>query len=126
MWFNLYYLYNDYFQFLWDFQVIYLICLVIVMLGNFNEGRFIIGIYFWGSFGKGKKFVVIFYSIVYVCEWIIIMVNEYLVFNFLIKYDIDVEIKSFVDKYDFYVFFVVNFDGFVFIQINICLWCKNC
>ncbi|KAK0667911.1 hypothetical protein QBC41DRAFT_227322 [Cercophora samala] len=124
-WFNSYHSYNDHLQFLRDLQATYPTRSAIVTSGNSNEGRPITGIHFWGSSGKGKKPAVIFHSTVHAREWITTMVNEYLAFNLLTKYDTDAEIKSFVDKYDFYVFPVVNPDGFVFTQTNTRLWRKN-
>jgi murein tripeptide amidase MpaA len=43
----------------------------------------------------------------------------------LSKYSTTAEIKGFVDKYDFYIFPVVNPDGFVYTQTNNRLWRKN-
>lgn len=39
------------------------------------------------------------------------MANEYIAWNLLSKYSTTTEIKGFVDKYDFYIFPVVNPDG---------------
>ena len=36
---------------------------------------------------------------------------EYIAYNLLTKYSSDPTIKSYVDKYDFYIFPVVNPDG---------------
>ena len=38
-------------------------------------------------------------------------VNEYIAYYLLTNYDSNTEVKSFVDKYDFYVFPIVNPDG---------------
>ncbi|KAK4188578.1 putative carboxypeptidase [Podospora australis] len=124
-WFNSYHSYNDHLQFLRDLQATYPSRSAIVTSGNSLGGRAITGIHFWGSSGKGVKPAIIFHSTVHAREWITTMVNEYFAFNLLTKYDTDAEIKSFVDKYDFYIFPVVNPDGFVYTQTNERLWRKN-
>lgn len=72
----------------------------------------------------------------------VIQTNEYVAYQLLTKYASDATIKSYVDKYDFYVFPVVNPDGtcetfelvedvtydsagFVYTQTNTRLWRKN-
>lgn len=38
-------------------------------------------------------------------------VNEYIAYYLLSNYDSNAEVKGFLDKYDFYVFPIVNPDG---------------
>jgi carboxypeptidase A4 len=72
------------------------------------QGQAITGIHFYGSSGKGKKPAVVLHGTVHAREWISTMVTEYFAFNLLSNYSTSTEIKSIVDKYDFYVFPVVN------------------
>ena len=53
------------------------------------------------------------------------MTVEYQAFTLLSNYSTNAEIKSFVDKYDFYIFPVVNPDGFVYSQTSDRMWRKN-
>ncbi|KAL9632525.1 MAG: hypothetical protein Q9164_005269, partial [Protoblastenia rupestris] len=113
----------------------------IVVAGNSGQGRPITGIHLYGSGGKGSRPAIVFHSTVHAREWITTMVrphcslfgppvipppvNEYFAFNLLSNYGTNAEIKSFVDKYDFYIFPVVNPDGFVYSQTRDRLWRKN-
>jgi hypothetical protein len=53
------------------------------------------------------------------------MVNEFTIYSLLSNYANATDIKTAVDKYDFYIFPVVNPDGFVYTQTNTRLWRKN-
>lgn len=53
------------------------------------------------------------------------MVTEYIAYHLVTKYGSDPETRGFLDKYDFYIFPVVNPDGFVYTQTNERLWRKN-
>jgi carboxypeptidase A4 len=71
------------------------------------EAREITGIHVYGASGKGQPAVVLFGTI-HAREWISTMVPEHHAFSLLTKYDTDKEIRSWVDKYDFYIFPVTN------------------
>ncbi|KAG9231158.1 hypothetical protein BJ875DRAFT_128736 [Amylocarpus encephaloides] len=122
-WFNSYHEYADHVTYLKELQAQYPDNSEIVVAGNSWAGRPITGIHFWGT-AKGKPAVVL-HSTVHAREWITTMTTEYLAYTLLSGYSSSAEIKGFVDKYDYYVFPVVNPDGFVYTQTNDRLWRKN-
>ncbi|KAK0631077.1 zinc carboxypeptidase [Bombardia bombarda] len=124
-WFNSYHSYADHLQFLNDLVAAYPTQARIVTAGNSLNGRAITGIQFWGSSGRGVKPAVVFHGTVHAREWVGTMTTEYMAYNLLTNYASNAEIKGFVDKYDFYIFPVVNPDGFVYTQTNDRLWRKN-
>ncbi|EKG18003.1 Peptidase M14 carboxypeptidase A [Macrophomina phaseolina MS6] len=124
-WFDAYHSYADHLAFLNDLVSVRPNNAEIVYAGTSYQGRNITGIHFWGSGGKNSKPGVILHSTVHAREWITTMTNEYVAYQLLTKYDTNTAIKSYVDKYDFYVFPVVNPDGFVYTQTNTRLWRKN-
>jgi hypothetical protein len=87
-----------------------------VTSGNSLNGNPITGIHFWGSSGKGVKPAIVFHGTVHAREWISTMVVEYMAYNLLTNYAKSTEIKGFIDKYDFYMFPVVNPDGESFLS----------
>ncbi|EOD45725.1 putative carboxypeptidase a1 precursor protein [Neofusicoccum parvum UCRNP2] len=141
-WFDAYHSYADHLAFLTDLVSVRPSNAEIVYAGTSSQGRNITGIHFWGSSGKNTKPAVIMHSTVHAREWITTLTNEYVAYQLLTKYASDATIKSYVDKYDFYVFPVVNPDGtcetfelvedvtydsagFVYTQTNTRLWRKN-
>ncbi|KAH7321986.1 hypothetical protein BKA65DRAFT_91804 [Rhexocercosporidium sp. MPI-PUGE-AT-0058] len=124
-WFNAYHAYADHITFLNDLVALNSTRSEIVIAGNSNGGRPITGIHFWGASGKGVKPAVILHGTVHAREWITTMTTEYLAYYLLQNYGSSAEIKGFVDKYDFYIFPVVNPDGFVYTQTTNRLWRKN-
>ena len=56
---------------------------------------------------------------------ILIEVTEYFAFNLLTNYASNTEIRGFVDKYDFYIFPVVNPDGVCCVDLRIIRILKN-
>lgn len=82
------------------------------------NGNAITGIHFWGSSGKSVKPAIVFHGTVHAREWISTMVVEYFAYNLLTNYATSSEIKGFIDKYDFYVFPVVNPDGKPFLFVS--------
>lgn len=110
-WFNSYHAYADHLQFLKDLVALSPSNSEIVTAGNSLQGNAITGIHFWGSSGKGVKPAIVFHGTVHAREWISTMVVEYFAYNLLTNYAKSSEIKGFVDKYDFYVFPLVNPDG---------------
>ncbi|CCF42700.1 carboxypeptidase A1 [Colletotrichum higginsianum] len=97
----------------------------IVTSGKSLQGNTITGIHIHGTASKGVRPAVVFHSTVHAREWISTMANEYIAWNLLSKYSTDAEIRGFVDKYDFYIFPVVNPDGFIYTQTTNRLWRKN-
>ncbi|WYZ44423.1 hypothetical protein EsH8_VII_000859 [Colletotrichum jinshuiense] len=123
-WFNSYHAYADHLQFLKDLVASYPNNAEIVTAGSSLQGNAITGIHIYGT-SKGTKPAVVFHSTVHAREWISTMANEYIAWNLLSKYSTTTEIKGFVDKYDFYIFPVVNPDGFIYTQTTNRLWRKN-
>ncbi|KAH8904959.1 zinc carboxypeptidase [Coniochaeta sp. PMI_546] len=124
-WFNSYHAYADHVQFLKDLVALSPSNSETVTAGNSLNGNAITGIHFWGSSGKGVKPAIVFHGTVHAREWISTMVVEYLAYNLLTNYATSSEIKGFIDKYDFYIFPVVNPDGFLYTQSSNRLWRKN-
>ncbi|KAF2847695.1 carboxypeptidase-like protein A1 precursor [Plenodomus tracheiphilus IPT5] len=124
-WFTAYHPYADHVQFLRDLQAGYTGNSEIVTVGTSVQGRVLTGIHIWGSGGKGSKPAVIIHGNVHAREWITSMTTEYFAWQLLTKYASDANIKSFVDKFDFYITPVVNPDGFVYSQTTDRLWRKN-
>ena len=107
-WFNSYHTYADHLQFLKDLQTAYPANSEIVVAGNSLQGKPITGIHIYGSAGKGTKPAVVFHGTVHAREWITTMVTEYFAFNLLSNFASNTEIMGFVNKYDFYIFPIVN------------------
>jgi carboxypeptidase A4 len=95
----------------------------VISAGKSVEGRDIKGIHIWGSGGKGSQKAVVWHSTVHAREWITTMVNEYAAYQLLTS--TDATTAAFKNKYDFYIFPVVNPDGFYFTQNSNRLWRKN-
>lgn len=106
-WFNSYHSYKDHLTFLSDLQAKYPSNSEIVTSGKSAAGNAITGLHIYGKGGKGKP-AVVFHGTVHAREWIGTMVNEYILYNILTGYGTD---NSYLDKYDFYIFPVVNPDG---------------
>ena len=124
-WFNSYHAYKDHIQFLNDLAASYPNNAKVVTSGKSLNGNPITGIQIFGSSGAGKKPAVVLHGTVHAREWISTMVTEYLGFNLLTTYDSSAESKAFVDKYDIFIFPVVNPDGFIYSQTNDRMWRKN-
>lgn len=130
-WFTAYHNYADHLSFLSGLQAQYPANSEIVTSGNSLQGNAITGIHIYGSAGKGVKPAIIFHGTVHAREWITTLVSqlvlpischeerptyraktvEYFANILLSDYATNTETKSFVDKYDFYLFPVVNPDG---------------
>ncbi|KAF4626386.1 hypothetical protein G7Y89_g11771 [Cudoniella acicularis] len=109
-WYNSYHPYTDHLQYLNDLQAKHPANSEIVVAGNSGQGQPITGIHFYGKAGKGKPAVVI-HGTVHAREWITTLTVEYLAYNLLSNYSSNPEITSYIDKYDFFIFPVVNPDG---------------
>ncbi|KAG8760993.1 hypothetical protein FRC12_009473 [Ceratobasidium sp. 428] len=124
-WFNSYHTYADHLTFLSDLVSTFPNNAKLVTSGTSYEGRTITGINIFGSSGSGTKPAIVFHGTVHAREWIATMVTEQVAFSLLSNYTTSATIKSYVDKYDFYIFPVVNPDGFVYTQSSDRLWRKN-
>ncbi|CAG8714001.1 11455_t:CDS:2, partial [Acaulospora colombiana] len=109
-WFNAYHPYDDHLTFLSDLAAAYPNNAKVVTAGNSVEGREITGINIFGSSGSGSKPAIIWHSNVHAREWITSMVTEYIAYELMSNYANSTEVKGYVDKYDFYIFPVVNPD----------------
>ncbi|KAI4169160.1 MAG: hypothetical protein LQ343_005905 [Gyalolechia ehrenbergii] len=121
-WFDSYHPYADHIQFLNDLKNSYPSNSEIVTIGNSLQGRPITGIHFYGTGSKNTKPAVVFHGTVHAREWITTMVTEYFAYSFLSGFASNTEIRDLLNKYDFYIFPVVNPDGFVYTQTNDRLW----
>lgn len=120
-WFNSYHSIADHHQWISDLAAAYPNNAEVISAGKSVEGRDIKGIHIWGSGGKGSKKGVVWHGTVHAREWITTMVVEYAAFQLLT----DAASASFKDTYDFYIFPIVNPDGFAFSQTSDRLWRKN-
>ncbi|CCO33117.1 hypothetical protein BN14_07187 [Rhizoctonia solani AG-1 IB] len=103
-WFNSYHTYADHLQFLKDLATTFPNNAKVVTSGTSYEGRTITGINIYGSSGSGTKPAVIFHGTVHAREWIGTLVTEQIAYSLLSNYTTSSTIKSYVDKYDFYIF----------------------
>lgn len=110
-WFNSYHAYADHVQYLKDLASQYPKNAEVVSSGTTLQGNSIQGLHIFGSSGGGKKPAVVIHGTVHAREWIASMVVEYFTNELISKYGSDSTITSFVDKYDFYMFPIVNVDG---------------
>ncbi|KAI1773612.1 hypothetical protein F4818DRAFT_442919 [Hypoxylon cercidicola] len=124
-WFTAYHAYANHLTFLRDIQSSFSSNSELITAGTSYEGRPIQGIHLWGSGGKGSRPAVYFHGNVHAREWISSKVVEYLTYQLVANYNNDTTVKSFLDKYDFYILPIVNPDGFVYTQTNNRMWRKN-
>ncbi|KAF1998949.1 hypothetical protein P154DRAFT_535833 [Amniculicola lignicola CBS 123094] len=122
-WFNGYHPIADHIQFLKDLAAAYPNNAEVVVAGKSVEGRDITGIHIWGSGGKGSQKGIVWHGTVHAREWITNMVVEYAAYTLLTS--ADPTISSFKNKYDFYIFPIVNPDGFAYTQTTDRMWRKN-
>lgn len=109
--FNNYHSYDDHLQYLEDVQSSFASKSEIVTSGTSVEGRPITGIHLWGSGGKGSKPAILFHGTVHAREWITTMTVEYLTYQLVTGYGMDLNATAMLDTYDFYIFPIVNPDG---------------
>ncbi|KAH9899037.1 hypothetical protein F4778DRAFT_182393 [Xylariomycetidae sp. FL2044] len=124
-WFNAYHAYADHLTFLRDVQASFSSNSEIISAGTSFEGRTIQGIHLWGSGGKGSKPAIVFHGNVHAREWVTSMVVEYLTYQLVLTYRTDSAITTVLNNYDFYIFPIVNPDGFSYTQTSTRLWRKN-
>ncbi|TFK98009.1 hypothetical protein BDV98DRAFT_553550 [Pterulicium gracile] len=122
-WFNAYHPFAEHPTFLSELQAQYPTNSELLTAGTSLEGRPIRGIHLWGSGGKGVKPAVVFYGTLHAREWISTPTVEYILYQLMSSTATDV--KTLLNTYDFYIFPVVNPDGFTFSQTTTRLWRKD-
>ncbi|KAH9874273.1 hypothetical protein IAQ61_004904 [Plenodomus lingam] len=122
-WFNSYHAIADHMQWVTDLAAAYPENSEVISAGKSVEGRDIRGIHIWGNGGKGSKKAVVWHGTVHAREWITTMVVEYAAYQLLTS--TDSATASFKNNFDFYIFPIVNPDGFAYTQTNDRLWRKN-
>ncbi|KAI8931370.1 hypothetical protein NX059_011704 [Plenodomus lindquistii] len=122
-WFNAYHSIADHQQWVSDLAAAYPNNAEVISAGKSVEGRDIKGIHIWGNGGKGSKKGVVWHGTVHAREWITTMVVEYAAYKLLTA--TDTATAAFKNNYDFYIFPIVNPDGFAYTQTNDRLWRKN-
>lgn len=127
-WFNNYHPYAEHLTFLQELQTQFPARARVITSGTTGQGRAITGIHLYGSTGGGSRPAIIFHGNVHAREWITSMVCiphcrfvrrcltaeqtvEYFAWTLLSGYASNTEIRGFLDRYDFYLFPVVNPDG---------------
>ncbi|KAF2436330.1 hypothetical protein EJ08DRAFT_578292 [Tothia fuscella] len=123
-WFRSYHAYAEHEAYFTKLQASFPKNSELVSSGKSYQGRNIFGIHLWGAGGPGKP-AILWHGTVHAREWISAMTVEYMTSKLITDYITDVLVKSFLDKYDFYVIPFVNPDGFVFSQTTDRLWRKN-
>ncbi|KAL8752131.1 MAG: hypothetical protein Q9199_005962 [Rusavskia elegans] len=124
-WFDTYHAYSQHLQFLNDLAATHPSNAEVVTIGNSLQGRPITGIHFYGTGLKGQRPAVVLHGTVHAREWITTMVTEYFAYSFLSGLTSNSSVRALLNKYDYYIFPVVNPDGFVYTQTNDRLWRKN-
>ncbi|KAF3208768.1 hypothetical protein TWF192_002934 [Orbilia oligospora] len=125
-WFTAYHAYGYHQTYLYNLATSYPNNAEIVVAGQSTEGREIVGIHIWGK-QKGKPAIVL-HSNVHAREWITSKVTEYFATKLLQAGTVSnatAAISSMLDSYDYFIFPVVNPDGFVYSQTTDRMWRKN-
>ncbi|KAI1495368.1 zinc carboxypeptidase [Biscogniauxia mediterranea] len=124
-WYDSYHDYDDHIQYFQDLHDLFRDNSELVSSGTSYENRSIFGLHLWGADGPGKP-AVLYHGTVHAREWITTKVVEYITLQLITGYNNgDNETQTILDKYDFYIFPVVNPDGFVYSQTSNRLWRKN-
>ncbi|KAI5778290.1 hypothetical protein EDC01DRAFT_724080 [Geopyxis carbonaria] len=124
-WFNSYHSYADHISYLSALVAQYPANTELITAGTSYEGRPITGVHIFGSGGKGSKPAVIWHGTVHAREWITTMEVEFMAYTLLSSYTNSTSIRALVDSYDYYIFPIVNPDGFAYTQTSTRLWRKN-
>ncbi|CAO2652034.1 Nn.00g003170.m01.CDS01 [Neocucurbitaria sp. VM-36] len=120
-WFNSYHAIADHHQWITDLAAAYPNNAEVISAGKSVEGRDIKGIHIWGNGGKGSQKGVVWHGTVHAREWITTMVVEYAAYQLLTN----AASASFKNAFDFYIFPIVNPDGFSYSQTSDRMWRKN-
>ena len=110
-WFESYHGLADHMQWIDDLQAQYPNNSEIIVSGSSTEGRPIKGIHVYGENGPGSKPAIVWHGTIHAREWITTMVVEFMTYSLLSEYNVDAEVKSYIDEYDHYIFPVANPDG---------------
>lgn len=124
-WFNAYHPYTTHLTWLNELRAQFPTRSKIVTSGTSVQGRTITGIHIFGSTGGGSRPAILFHGNTHAREWISSKVTQYIAYQLLTNYANSTDVAALVDKFDFYIFPVVNPDGFTFSQENTRLWRKN-
>ncbi|ORY12959.1 hypothetical protein BCR34DRAFT_281670 [Clohesyomyces aquaticus] len=122
-WWSSYHAIADHTQFLKDLAAAYPDNSEVISAGKSLEGRDITGIHIWGSGGKDSQKAVVWHGTVHAREWITTMVVEYAAYQ-LLSSTLAADL-AYKNKYDFYIFPIVNPDGFAYTQTSDRMWRKN-
>ncbi|ORY18822.1 hypothetical protein BCR34DRAFT_596037 [Clohesyomyces aquaticus] len=125
-WFNNYQTYDNHVRYFMDLQAAFPKNSKLISAGKSYEGREIYGLHLWGKDGPGKP-AVIYHGTVHAREWIATPVVEYITLQVLNEYrnsNGNTPYPS-LGSYDFYIFPIVNPDGFLYSQKTDRLWRKN-
>ncbi|KAF4964504.1 hypothetical protein FSARC_7568 [Fusarium sarcochroum] len=116
-WFDEFHNYEDHIDYFRDLQSQFANNSKLVSSGKSYQKRNIYGLHLYGDDGPGKP-AVLYHGTVHAREWIAgPLVKGYK--------SGDKDVKSFLNKYDFYIFPFVNPDGFVYSTTADRLWRKN-
>ncbi|KAM5356672.1 hypothetical protein ACJ41O_003318 [Fusarium nematophilum] len=124
-WFDEYHNYEDHIDYFRDLHRLFPNNSELVSSGRSYQKRNIYGLHLWGNDGPGKP-AVLYHGTVHAREWISAPTVEYITRQLLNGYKEEDElVQSFLNKYDFWIFPVVNPDGFIYSQVQNRLWRKN-
>ncbi|KAI5859294.1 hypothetical protein GGS23DRAFT_328572 [Durotheca rogersii] len=124
-WYDSYHDYEDHIQYFQDLRQSFPNNSETISSGTSYEGRDIYGLHLWGAAGPGKP-AVLYHGNVHAREWITSPVVEFITLQLITGYkNGDNLIRSFLDRYDFYILPIVNPDGFVYSQKVDRLWRKT-
>ncbi|KAK1994138.1 zinc carboxypeptidase [Colletotrichum falcatum] len=108
-WYSSYHPYDDHRAYLKTLHETFPNNSKLVSSGTSHEGREIFGIHFWGANGPGKP-AILWHGTAHAREWIVAPVLEYLSLQLIQGYGVDNDTTGFVDRYDFWIFPIVNPD----------------
>ncbi|KAF5656453.1 ECM14-like protein [Fusarium heterosporum] len=124
-WFDEFHNYEDHIDYFRDLQSQFPNNSKIVSSGKSYQKRNIYGLHLYGDDGPGKP-AVLYHGSVHAREWIAGPTLEYITLQLVKGFKGgDKDVKSYLNKYDFYIFPFVNPDGFVYSQTADRLWRKN-
>lgn len=108
-WYGSYHPYAEHMSWLKDMQAKFPKNSALVSAGKSLEGNDMGGIHIWGS-AKGKP-AVVFHGTLHAREWIIAKIVEYAAQQLLEGSEKDDTIKGLLEKYDFFLYPIINPDG---------------
>ncbi|KAL2194701.1 hypothetical protein P885DRAFT_42468 [Corynascus similis CBS 632.67] len=124
-WFKHYHTYQAHVEYLHSLSKTYRSLSRTIIAGKSFERRPIEGVHVFGRPGPGVNPAVVFFGTIHAREWITTMVTEYIAYNLLQQYSKDKDVQQTIDSFDFYIFPIVNPDGFVHSQTKNRMWRKN-